>query len=286
MSAAVLQELRGRFDDLQPVQRRIAEVILADPVAAGAMTIDQLAAAAGCAQSSVVNLARELGLSGYRQLRAALVAETARAVGDQGELAFPLEIDPSDPLSVSVERIAAADARAVRDTVRLLDLEVLERLAARLAAARRILLIGVGASGLAALDLQYKLTRLGLSAHALTSAHDALPAVVALGPQDVLLAVSDSGRTTDVLDALELAAPTGALTIALTGAPASPLARGADEVLLTASREPSFRAGATSSRIAQLAIADCLLIALAAALPDAGEDALRRSRDALGTRRR
>jgi DNA-binding MurR/RpiR family transcriptional regulator len=286
MSAAVLQELRGRFDDLQPVQRRIAEVILADPVAAGAMTIDQLADAAGCAQSSVVNLARELGLSGYRQLRAALVAETARAVGDQGELAFPLEIDPSDPLSVSVERIAAADARAVRDTVRLLDLEVLARLAARLAAARRILLIGVGASGLAALDLQYKLTRLGLSAHALTSAHDALPAVVALGPQDVLLAVSDSGRTTDVLDALELAAPTGALTIALTGAPASPLARGADEVLLTASREPSFRAGATSSRIAQLAIADCLLIALAAALPDAGEDALRRSRDALGTRRR
>lgn len=286
MSAALLQDLRGRLDDLRPVQRRIAEVILADPLAAGTMTIDQLAGAADCAQSSVVNLARELGLSGYRELRAALVAETARAVGDQGDLAFPLEIDPGDPLSVSVERIAAADARAVRDTVRLLDLEQLARIAARLASARRILLIGVGASGLAALDLQYKLTRLGLSAHALTSAHDALPAVVGLGEEDLLVAISDSGRTIDVLDALELAAAAGAGTLAVTGAPASPLARGADEVLLTASREPSFRAGATSSRIAQLAIADCLLIALAAALPDAGEGALRRSRAALGTRRR
>lgn len=286
MSAALLQSLRGRLDDLRPVQRRIAGVILEDPVAAGAMTIDQLAAAAGCAQSSVVNLARELGLTGYRELRAGLVAEAARAVGDQGELAFPLEIDANDPLAVSVERIAAADARAVRDTVRLLDLEVLERSAERLAAARRILLMGVGASGLAALDLQYKLTRLGLSAHALTSAHDALPAVVGLSEQDVLLAISDSGRTIDVLDALDLATELGALTLAITGAPASPLARGADEVLLTASREPSFRAGATSSRIAQLAIADCLLIALAAALPDAGEGALRRSRAALGGRRR
>ena len=285
MSAALLQDLRGRLDDLRPVQRRIAEVILADPLAAGTMTIDQLAGAAGCAQSSVVNLARELGLTGYRELRAALVAETARAVGDQGDLAFPLEIDPGDPLSVSVDLIAAADARAVRDTVRLLDLEQLARIAARLAAARRILLIGVGASGLAALDLQYKLTRLGLSAHALTSAHDALPAVVGLGEEDLLVAISDSGRTVDVLDALELAAA-GAATLAVTGAPASPLARGADEVLLTASREPSFRAGATSSSIAQLAIADCLLIALAAALPDAGEGALRRSRAALGTRRR
>ena len=137
MSAALLQDLRGRLDDLRPVQRRIAEVILADPLAAGTMTIDQLAGAAGCAQSSVVNLARELGLTGYRELRAALVAETARAVGDQGDLAFPLEIDPGDPLSVSVERIAAADARAVRDTVRLLDLEQLARIAARLASMSR-----------------------------------------------------------------------------------------------------------------------------------------------------
>jgi DNA-binding MurR/RpiR family transcriptional regulator len=286
MSAALLPHLRGRLEDLGPVQRRIAGVILEDPVAAAAMTIDQLANAADCAQSSVVNLARELGLSGYRELRAALVAETARAVGDHGELAFPLEIDPRDPLSVSVERIAAADARAVRDTVRLLDLAVLERIAAGLAGARRVLLMGVGASGLAALDLQYKLTRLGLSAHARTRAHDALPAVVGLGGEDVMLAISDSGRTIDVLDALELAREAGALTLAITGAPASPLAREADEVLLTASREPSFRAGATSSRIAQLAIADCLLIALAAALPDAGEGTLLRSRAALGTRRR
>lgn len=286
MSAALLQALRGRLDDLRPVQRRIAEVILADPLAAGATTIDQLAAAAGCAQSSVVSLARELGLSGYRELRAALVAETARAIGDQGALAFPLEIDPGDPLSVSVERIAAADARAVRDTVRLLDLEALERIAERLAAARRILVIGVGASGLAALDLQYKLTRLGLSAHALTSAHGALPAVVGLGAQNVLMAISDSGAH-DRRARRPRARRRGRCPHPRDHrAPAGPLARDADEVLLTASREPSFRAGATSSRIAQLAIADCLLIALAAALPDAGEGALRRSRAALGSRRR
>lgn len=286
MSPAVLQRIRGHLDDLQPVRRRIAAVILEDPSAAGAMTIDQLAAAADCAQSSVVNFARALGLSGYRELRGALVAEAARAGGSSGEHAVPLDIDPADPLDVSVERIAAADARAVRDTVRLLDLAVLEEAALALAGAHRILLVGAGASGLAATDLEYKLTRLGLIAQALTSAHDALPAVTALRAGDCLVAVSDSGRTADVLDAVELALGTGARTVAITGAPAGPLARRSELVLLTASREPSFRAGATSSRIAQLTIADCLLIAVSAVLPDRGAEALARTRAALEDRRR
>ncbi|QNN82121.1 MurR/RpiR family transcriptional regulator [Brachybacterium sp. Z12] len=285
MRLPVLPRLRGRRDDLQPVLRRIADVVLADPVAAAGLTIDQLAAAATCAQSSVVNFARELGFSGYRDFRRALVEETARAVAQDAELLFPIAIDAADPLAVSVSRIAAADARAVRDTVRLLDLAVLEEVAAILTGSRRIVLVGAGASGLAAMDLQYKLTRLGFSAHALTSAHDALPAVAGLGAQDCLVGISDSGRTTDVLDALALATEGGARTLAITGAPASPLARGADHTLLTASREPSFRAGATSSRIAQLAIADCLLIAVAAQLPDAGQEALHRTRAALEARR-
>lgn len=285
-SIPVLPSLRSRRDDLQPVQRRIAAVILADPVAAGRLTIDQLAAAAECAQSSVVNFARELGFSGYRDFRAELMEEAVRAAASEGEHAFPTDIDPADPLATSVARIAAADARAVRDTVRLLDLDVLEETARVLSTSRRIILVGVAASGLAATDLQYKLTRLGLSAQALTSVHDALPAVTALDEQDCLLGISDSGRTADVLDAMEIAARNGARTVAITGSPVAPLARLSEFVLLTAAREPSFRAGATSSRIAQLTIADCLLIALSATLPDAGAAALARSREALEDRRR
>src|SRR5699024_8677454 len=119
-----------------------------------------------------------------------------------------------------------------------------------LSTSRRIILVGVGASGLAATDLQYKLTRLGLSAQALTSDHDALPAVTALDGRDCLLAISDSGRTTDVLDAVEIAVGAGARVIAITGSPVGPLARRSGAVLLTAARDPSFRAGPTASRLA------------------------------------
>lgn len=284
--SAVLQLISGRRDDLKPVQIRIADVILADPAAAARLTIDQVADAASCSQASVVNFARDLGYSGYRAFRSALLEEAARAVGREDELAFPGDIDPADPLPSSVAKIAAADARAVRDTVRLLDMDTLQQAAGRLTSAGRIVLLGMGASGLAALDLQYKFTRLGLSAQALVSVHDALPAVTALGPGDCLVAVSDSGRSEDVLDAAAIAATAGVPLIAITGSPASALALASDLVLLTASREPSFRSGATSSRIAQLTIADCLLMAVTSALPDHGREALRRTRDVLEGRRR
>src|SRR5699024_12552232 len=139
-----------RRDDLQLVQRSGAQVALAGPVAAGRRSIRPLAPAAACAQSSVVHVARELGHTGYRAFRAELMEEAVRAAAREGEHAFPADIEPTDPLATSVARIAAADARAVRDTVRLLDLDVLEESARVLSTSRRIILVGVGASGLAA----------------------------------------------------------------------------------------------------------------------------------------
>src|SRR5699024_4116031 len=148
--------------------------------------------------------------TGYRAFRAELMEEAVRAAAREGEHAFPADIEPTDPLATRVARLAAADARAVRDTVRLLDLAVLDESARVLSASARIVRAGLGASGVPATGLPCKVARLRLSAQALTSAHDALPAVTALGGRDCRLAVSDSGRTTDVLDAVEIDGGAGA----------------------------------------------------------------------------
>lgn len=50
----------------------------------------------------------------------------------------------------------------------------------------------------------------------------------------------------------------GATTVAMTGLPDSPVGRLADHVLVTSARETQVRAGAMSSRMAQLAVVDFL----------------------------
>lgn len=275
--------IRGRMEDLQPAFRRIAEVILQDPRAASSLTIGGLAREAGCSEATVVRLTHELGYAGYRELRMRLAEETA--VARERETAYEGDVDPEDDLAAVVGKIAAADTRAVRDTADILDLEVLAEAAGAISGARRIAAFGAGASGLAAGDLHAKLSRVGLMSSVHTDAHDALPAAALLQEQDVAVGISHTGRTEEVLAALQVAAEGGARTIAITNSPASPLAAAADMVLMTAAHESAFRSGATASRIAQLTVVDCVFVAVAQRLPDLGRTALARTRAAVEGRR-
>ncbi len=278
---SVTIRLRGRLEDLQPKLRRIAQIVLEDPTEASGLSIGALAARAECSEATVVRLATELGYSGYREFRRSLLEETAVARERRAFDVHQGDIDPEDDLATVVGKIAVADARAVQDTASSLDIEVLGTVARAIAEAPRIAVFGAGASGLAGMDLQQKLTRIGLNCSAHRDVHDGLPAASLLGPGCVAIGISNTGQTTDVLDALRIAGAAGAMTVGVTNAPASGLSRVADHLLVTAAMESAFRSGATASRIAQLTVVDCLLVAVAKCLPDLGRGALATTRAAV-----
>lgn len=251
--------LRAHLEHLRGAQRRVAEAILADPEGSANSSISALAAAADTSQATVVRLCRTIGLGGYPELRLALAAEGGRR--DPGE---PVgDIAEGTDLASVVRTITQLDAQAVRDTADLLDVDALERAIDALEAARRIDVYGVGASAIVGADLVQKLTRIGQMAVGYGDAHLGLTSAALLGPEDLAIAISHSGRTRDTLDMLLTAKQRGAATVAVTNNPGSPLARAADHLLLTSARETLFRSGATASRLAQLVVVDCLFVGLA-----------------------
>ena len=278
---AVTVRLRGLRDDLAPALRRVADVVLADPAGAASFSISQLAAAAGSSPSSVLRLAHQLGLDGYPELRLALARDAARGPSRAGTAGVDGDIAQGDDLASVVAKIVAADVRAVQDTAAALDVAVLEKVIGALAAARRVDLYGVGASGIVAADLQQKLTRIGRVASAFSDAHLGVTSAALLTSADAAIAISHTGATTDTLDALLVARRVGATTVAITNAPLSPLARAADHVLLTAAVETMFRSGATASRLAQLTVIDCLFVGLAQRTFEASQAALEATYDAV-----
>lgn len=282
---SVTVRLRGRLDDLQPKLKLIAEVVLADPPTASGMSIGALARAAGCSEATVVRLATDLGYGGYREFRRNLLEETAIARERTSTGAYQGDIDPDDDLATVVGKIAVADARAVQETAQALEIDVLAEVAQAISDAPRIAIFGAGASGIAGLDLQQKLTRIGLNCSAHRDVHDGLPAAALLGPGAVAVGISHTGQTADVIDAIRIAGEAGATTVAVTNAPSSVLARSVDHLLITAATESPFRSGATASRIAQLTVIDCVLVAVAKRLPDLGRQALATTRSAVENRR-
>ena len=90
-----------------------------------------------------------------------------------------------------------------------------------------------------------------------------------LNEKDVVVAISHSGATHDIVDAVQLAKQNGATIIAITSRAQSPLARIADIVLVGMGREVHYRSEATASRFVHMAIIDLLYTGVATKVPEA-----------------
>lgn len=238
--------------------RKVGELVLADPVAATRGSAAVLGRRTGTSQATVTRFCRALGLESYQQLLIELAQEQGRSEAAPHTAALGPQIGPEDDLEKVIAVVAEADLRALRHTAERLDRQALERAAQSLAKARRIDVYGVGGSGIVAREAEARLFGIGCAAHAWTEVHAAETSAALLTPSDAVLAVSHSGGTREVLEPLRLAAGRGAVTVAVTGDPRSPIAQAADLTLTSSSGETSFRRGNFGTRHSVLLIVDCL----------------------------
>ncbi|PFG20060.1 MurR/RpiR family transcriptional regulator [Serinibacter salmoneus] len=285
MQQDALELVRLSRDRLSAQEGKVAAVVLERPEALLDATAGDLAILCEVSPATVARFCQSVGFSGYREFRIAMAATVSRG---QAELErFELdtdEIDPADGIEDVIAKVRFHEVSAIEQTLRSLDRDSLERAVASVVAARRIEIVGFGASGLTAQDLHQKLRRIGHSCAYSPDVHLALPSAAVLAPGDCVLAVSHSGRTGEVLSVLDVALEAGATAIAVTNDPDSPLAHRADIVLTTRATERRFRSGAMASRSAQHAVLDVLFIRTAQETFGESSELLRRTYEAVARR--
>jgi len=274
----LVARVRGLLPSLSPAAARVAQALLDDPRLVTRLSITDMAELAEVSEATVVRTARTLGFTGYADLRLGLAGEVGRWSPDRTVTG---DITVGDPVPDVVTKLAQAEVRAILDTAAQVDATVLEQLADAIVHANRIVVYGVGASGLVAEDLAQKLDRIGRWAHARTDAHGGLTNSALLGAGDVGVAVSHSGETPDVTEPLRRARAAGATTAAVTNHPRSSLAQVAEHVLVSAGTETTFRPGALASRISHLVLVDCLFVAVAQRSHQETIEALRQTHTAV-----
>ncbi|MEV4599319.1 MurR/RpiR family transcriptional regulator [Amycolatopsis sp. NPDC049253] len=282
--ASPLVRIRSLLPGLARAEQRVAKVVLEDPASVARRSITEVALAASTSETTVTRFCKAVGVGGYPQLRIALAADTARTEA-RTTRNLGGEIAPDDDLAAVIGKVSFADARAVEETADQLDVATMQRVIDLVAEAGRVDVYGVGASAFVAADLQQKLHRIGRVSFSWSDTHIMLTSAAVLSPGDVAIGVSHTGATTDTVEALRVAREHGAVTVAVTNFPRSPITEVADHVLTTAARETTFRSGATASRIAQLTVIDCLFIGVAQRHMDASVHALDATRDAVGSHR-
>lgn len=230
-----LLKITGIRDSLKAAERRLADFILGFPDRVAVMTMKELGDESDSSYATIYRFAKRLGYSGFKELKAGLALAARNRQDIEGQL-NSVSIDAT----TSIERICADihdfSSRIIGDCVAIIDPSVIDRAIDLMLRARMIYFIGSGTSYISALYAYCKFFRLGLKCN-----HEPSPTFfrmqcALMSREDILFAISSSGRTKTVVDGVKLARQNGTKIIGLSDFAVSPLTKLSTVNLHTTSR--------------------------------------------------
>lgn len=233
------------------------------------LTITELGGRAGVSEASIVRFAQSLGYSGFHALKLGLAEDLVSPMWLVHE-----DVKPDDAPASAVQKAMTAGMRSLEDTARILQMPVLEAAIQALSSAQQIEIFASGNSIPLAMDLNFRLTKIGLRSRfaidpTIQEMYASLTSV-----EDVAVGLSHTGSSKDTVYALELARQRGARTICITNHSDSPLTRHGDICLFTSTRVSHFREEEMASNLATLALTEALYVGICVQRSDASAQAV------------
>jgi len=243
----ILLHLRQGLPGYSPTLQKLGDFILTDPQKVLYLTITELARETDTSEASVTRLCRHLGCKGYTEFKMALA----------------LDVQHNQPAAVasgdSIDMLVAETVQALRDTGKFINREVLQSAVEALHQAKTIQIYGVAASAITGEYLHYRLLRLGKSAQLFGDMHRAAMNASTLREGDLVIAISASGSTKDVMHVVKLAKKQNARVLMLSNTLRSPMGSLADMLLVAARPEGPFNAGALSGKVGAMMLVEVLI---------------------------
>ncbi len=239
------------YNEMGKAEKQIADWINDNPGKIISLSIVELAELCKCSEATIVRFSKRLGLSGYQELKISLAAEN-------GGSHISTHITSDDNAYQIYEKVCNDIYLSLEKTKKSLKKDSIELAAEKICGANKVIIFGLGNSASVATDASHKFLRAGINAVSYSDNHMQVIAASHLTSNDVVIGISHSGSSKDIVDALKTAKEHGASTIAITNTGKSPILKQSDIVLATSSDETQYNILALNSRIAQLAIIDSL----------------------------
>jgi RpiR family carbohydrate utilization transcriptional regulator len=253
----VLATTRIVMADLRNSEKKVAEYLLKHPESVIGKSITSLADDVGTSEPTIIRFCRKLGLSGYMDLKMNLARNlpSRRYIHET--------VQEGDLLPEIFNKLFKSAMEAFNRAMTRLDLSVIEAAAQALASARKIEFYGVGGSGVVARDAHHKFFRLGVPCNVYDDPHMQIMSAALLSAGDVVVAISHTGSTKDIIDAVKMARACEATVIGITGEGKTPLSRLCHFAISVESKEAALRLAPMTSRLVQLTILDVLFVSVA-----------------------
>lgn len=255
-----LGKMQAVREDLSANEKMIADFILENSALIRDYSSQNLAAAVGVSQSSIIKFSQKLNYRGFTDLKLAIheavVKSDKSADFDEinGISISKMESVPEQLYSVKSE--ALLTTMELNDEKRILSgVELLEN-------SNRIQIVALGAGSLVARNFASMLIQIGKSVIAEVDTYIQLSSVMTLGKGDVVFVISFSGQSTKMVQITRQAKKAGVSIISLTNYDANPIRSLADVSLFSVNRKGDFEFPQIISTASQQHVVDVLFSCL------------------------
>ncbi|WP_050180330.1 MurR/RpiR family transcriptional regulator [Domibacillus robiginosus] len=255
---SMLEKIQHQSSEMSTAEQKVASFILNNAHLVPNMTTGDLSKKAEVSEATVIRFCKTIGIGSYKTFKLTLVKElsnTSIGVND-----FSLLQSKDSPYDL-FNKVTHVNKGALESALSALDKRELTKAVQALLQSKMMLFYGVGGSAAAAVDGHYKFAKLGFHAVMTPDFHFSLSMAAHMQKGDVLMAISTSGKTKDVIELARFAKSRGATVIAITTVGKSTLYKEADITLGTPMVEHENRIGSIASRTVQLNIIDTLYVA-------------------------
>ena len=239
---AVIAQLLDIYDSLPAQLQLCARYIIDHPHEVGIQSMRMLATNADVQPNSFVRLARQLGFSGYEEMRERFRDFVRAGTGSSPDRVEWLQAMHKKGGSTAIfGNMAEACLQNTEKMFEQQSVEELDRAVDWMVESKRVFILGLGLAYPLAYNLWY-VARMGFDHFILTPRHGSLPSddLIRMTKEDCLIALTFQPYRRDTMNAVKMARQAGAKVIGITDSNASTLSREADLALVSPTHTPQF----------------------------------------------
>jgi RpiR family carbohydrate utilization transcriptional regulator len=256
-NSTVIQRIHQSKMQLRKSERKVCDYVLTHLQSIITMRIVDLASAADVSEPTVVRFCRAIGCSGFQDFKLQLAQQLAHKKEFKA-----FSINDNDSVAELGHKVFDATLATLSQVRDALNPATIEAAINAITQANRVEFYGFGASAAVAADAQHKFFRLQISSAVYSDPHIQTMSAMSLSSKDVVVAISQSGQTKALIDAIRLANEAGATTIAL--APSNTAVSRESQIAIDINAEEEVEIYTPlSSRIAHLVVIDLLAVGVA-----------------------
>lgn len=249
-------KLREVKKDLSAKELEVAEYIIAHSQELKNVSIQALAKLNQVSTSTILRLCNKMGYRGFSDFKIDLISSSPKNVTND---ILQDDIHLTDDLQDVNRKVLIVEKSSIDETYSMINPDELNNAIDLLINSHKIVIFGVGSSGLVGKELEYQLIKIKKDVNCHFDAHISRNIVRSLDSHDLVIIISHSGETPECIELLKIANQQSIPSIAITKMGQSQVSGLANIVLHTISTEHVSRLIPIRSKISQITLVNMLI---------------------------